>query len=211
MLRFDGIEQPWLKEAAKRWTRSRLLAGIGRGTMRRYLRDLSAFSGWLSDNALEVDSPALITRVLLEDYLLWVRTGEWATSTRRRNVCVLRQFLAEQCDDGLEGLPRGAVIHRAELPEIEYRPPRGLEQGVFDQFVDPENLLLLGNEQQRTVILLLAHTGLRVSSVVTLARDALEIGSDGHPYLRYRNVKLRREAVMPVGPVLAEQIRRQQR
>ena len=78
-------------------------------------------------------------------------------------------------------------------------------------FVDPENLLLLGNEQQRTVILLLAHTGLRVSSVVTLARDALEIGSDGHPYLRYRNVKLRREAVMPVGPVLAEQIRRQQR
>ncbi|MBD0282968.1 MAG: site-specific integrase [Thermoleophilaceae bacterium] len=33
-----------------------------------------------------------------------------------------------------------------------------------------------------------------MSSVVTLARDALEIGTDGHTYLRYRNVKLRREA-----------------
>jgi len=59
-------------------------------------------------------------------------------------------------------------------------------------------------------VLLLAYTGLRVSSVATLARDALEIGSDGHPYLRYRNVKLRREAVMPIGPALAEQLRRQE-
>ena len=57
---------------------------------------------------------------------------------------------------------------------------------------------LLPSEKQRTVILLLAHTGLRVSSLVTLARDALEIGSDGHPYLRYRNIKLKREAVIPI-------------
>ena len=60
------------------------------------------------------------------------------------------------------------------------------------------------------MILLLAFTGLRVSSIVTLARDALEIGSDGHPYLRYLNVKLRREAVIPIGPVLHEQLRRQE-
>jgi len=82
---------------------------------------------------------------------------------------------------------------------------------VFEQFIDPANLALLGNEQQRTVILLLAHTGMRVSSVITLARHAVEIGSDGHPYLRYRNVKLKREAMIPIGPVLLDQIRRQQR
>ncbi len=34
------------------------------------------------------------------------------------------------------------------------------------------------------MILLLAFTGLRVSSIVTLPRDALVIGSDNHPYLR---------------------------
>ena len=82
---------------------------------------------------------------------------------------------------------------------------------MFEQFVDPANLAVLRSEQQRTVILLLAYTGLRASSIVTLSRDALEIGSDGHPYLRYLNVKLRREAMIPIGPELAEQIRRQQR
>lgn len=43
-----------------------------------------------------------------------------------------------------------------------------------------------------------------------LRRDALQIGSDGHPYLRFVNVKLSREAVIPIVPRLAEQLRRQQ-
>ncbi|MGZ6692431.1 MAG: tyrosine-type recombinase/integrase, partial [Solirubrobacteraceae bacterium] len=210
-IRFDRIVQPWLREAAKRWARARLLASTSPDTMRVYLRDLTVFSEWVAERAPEVVAPALIDRALLEDYLLWIRTGDKATQTRRRYVCVLRQFLAEQCDDGLVGLPRGAVIHRSEMPEIGYRPPRGLDPAVFEQFIDPANLAMLGNEQQRTVILLLAHTGLRVSSVVTLARDAVEIGSDGHPYLRYLNVKLKREAMIPIGPVLTDQIRVQQR
>lgn len=39
-----------------------------------------------------------------------------------------------------------------------------------------------------------------------LRRDALQVGSDGHPYLRFQNVKLSREAVLPIAPVLAEQL-----
>jgi ferredoxin len=46
--------------------------------------------------------------------------------------------------------------------------------------------------------------------VVTLMRDCLELGSDGHPYLRYVNVKASREAMLPIPPLLAEQLRRQQ-
>jgi hypothetical protein len=32
---------------------------------------------------------------------------------------------------------------------------------VFDQLTDPANLALLPSEKQRTIVLLLAHTGLR--------------------------------------------------
>lgn len=171
-LRFDGISQPWLREAAKRWTRTRLLAGTTFGSMRVYLHDLVTFSDWLSTHAPQVHGPAGITRVVLEDYLLWVRSSPMANSSRRRHVCAVRQFLAEQAEDGLDGLPRGAVIHGAELPSVPGRLPRGIEKTVFEQVIDPANLALLATEKQRAVILLLAHTGLRVSSVVTLARDA---------------------------------------
>jgi hypothetical protein len=40
VLRFDGIVQPWLRDAAKRWVRARLLAGTTFGSMRVYVRDL---------------------------------------------------------------------------------------------------------------------------------------------------------------------------
>ena len=139
-----------------------------------------------------------------------MRTRPWAQSTRRRRLGALRAFLNEQRDDGLTGMPSSAVIHFAEMPRVALQPPQGLDQHLFDQLIDAENLALLANEQHRTVILLLAHTGLRVSSLVLLRRDALQEGSDGHPYLRFDNVKLSREAVIPIAPALAEQLRCQE-
>ena len=72
-LNFVRLRQPWLKEAAKRWTRARLLGDTTPRTMCRYLTDLWRFSDWLAARAAEVVAPALLSRQLLEDYLLWVR------------------------------------------------------------------------------------------------------------------------------------------
>jgi site-specific recombinase XerD len=210
ILRFDGLAQPWLREAAMRWARARLLSGTKPQSMMTYLVDLRAFSRWLAERAPDAASPAGLSRELLEDYLLAVRTSDLAVATRTGRVGSLRAFLQEQREDGLAGLPRGALIHAGEIPKVDYRLPKDLDERVFDQFVDPANLALLGSEQHRTVVLLLAFTGLRVSSIVTLPRDAVQIGSDNHPYLRYRNVKLSREAVIPIGPALAEQLARQE-
>ena len=101
------------------------------------------------------------------------------------------------------------MIHGAELPRVATGLPKTLPGEVFAQWIDPANLALL-DERDRTLVLVLAFTGFRVSSVVTLMRDALELGSDGHPYLRYFNVKGSREAMLPIPPLLAEQLERQQ-
>jgi integrase len=207
---FSGLLQPWLKEAVKRWVRARLLAGVASSTMRNYVLHVRAFSAWLAERAPGVSSPAGITRGVLEDYLLAVRSSDLAGGTKGPRVGALRLLLEEQWEDGLAGLPRGAVIHAGEIPGDRSRLPRGIEGHVFEQFVDPSNLALLPTEQHRTVILLLAFTGFRISSIVTLGRDALVIGSDDHPYLCYLNVKLRREAVIPIGPTLREQLGRQE-
>jgi site-specific recombinase XerD len=208
---FSGIPQPWFKEAAKRWTRARLLAGGAPTTMANYVQHVSTFSVWLADRAPVVSSPAQITRPLLEDWMLAIRSSGLAPASKANRVTAVRLFLEEQWQDGLAGLPRTAVIHVGEVPHNRSRRlPRGIEAPVFDQFIDPANLALLPSEQHRTVILLLAFTGLRVSSVVTLPRDALLVGSDNHPYLHYVNVKLRREAVIPIGPALVEQLHRQE-
>jgi integrase len=209
IIRFDGLVQPWLQEAAKRWARARLLTDTAPRTMSLYMTDLRHFSGWLADNAPEVHAPAMLSRAVLEDYMLWVRRRpDWRQATRQRRLVALRALLEEQAEDGLAGLPRSAVIHRRELPRVEYRLPKEMPEDVFAQWVDPSNLELLQDELHRTVVVLLAYTGFRVSSVITLLRDARTIGSDGHPYLRYWNVKAKRQAVLPIPPALSEQLDR---
>ena len=207
---FEGIAQPWLKEAVKRWARARLLAGGAPSTMSSYVLHLRAFSGWLAERVPDVVSPADVTRAVLEDWLLSVRASGLAAGTKSSRVSAVRVFLEDQWEDGLVRMPRGATIHPGEIPRAEPQLPRGIEASVFDQLIDPVKLALLSSEQHRTIIVLLAFTGLRISSIVTLGRDALEVGSDGHPYLRYLNVKLRREAVIPIGSTLHEQLLRQE-
>jgi integrase len=209
LIHFEGLLQPWLKEAAKRWARARLLAETTPQTMSRYLTDLREFSGWLAARAPDVATPALLSRGVLEEYLLWVRSESgWKPATCSHRVVALRLLLDEQADDGLAGLPRGAVIHRTELPRVDYRLPKQLGGEIFQQWVDPANIALLDHEQHRTIVLLLAYTGFRVSSVVTLARDARELGPDGQPYLRYWNIKAKRQAMLPIAPELSDQLDR---
>jgi len=209
IVHFEHLRQPWLKDAAKRWARARLLGASSPRTMCCYVADLRPFSEWLDDAHGGLAAPALLSRELLENYLLWVRTATtWKAATRSRRIAALRMLLDEQRDDGLAGLPASARIHAAEVPRVDYRLPKELPEKVFAQFVDPTNLAVLEREWHRTVVLLLAYTGLRVSSVVTLPREALQVGPDGHPYLRYWNIKLRREAMLPIPPVLADQLRR---
>ncbi len=209
-IHFERIGQPWLKEAAKRWARARLLADTAPRTMSSYLVGIAYFSEWLAAHAPEVSAPSGLSRAVLEDYMLWVRhESPWKPATRNQRLLAVRLVLEEQREDGLAGLPAGAVIHGAELPRVGYQLPKTLPDEVFSQWIDPANLALL-DERDRTLVLVLAFTGFRVSSVVTLMRDCIELGSDGHPYVRYFNVKRSREAMLPIPPLLAEQLQRQQ-
>jgi hypothetical protein len=110
ILHFEGLVQPWLKEAAKRWARARLLRATAPQTMSDYLTHLQAFSGWLAERQPGAGSPAAITRAVLEDYMLWVRTTALAAGTKGMRVSRLRMFLEEQREDGLAGQPGSASV-----------------------------------------------------------------------------------------------------
>lgn len=130
-IRFSGLRQPWLKEAAKRWVRARVLAGTSIGSLSSYVNDLSAFSEWLAAQRSDVVGPSALTRAVLEDYMLFVRTEPLKSATRLRRIGTLRMLLDEQRTDGLRGLPEAAVIHAAELPHVEYQLPKQLDEAVF--------------------------------------------------------------------------------
>jgi hypothetical protein len=96
-LRFDRIPQPWLRQLAKRWTRSRLGSGIGNAQVAADLRALTRFARFLAAAASQECTPAqtmaAVTRQVLERYLAELATsrcrsaGATPTSARSTGSC----------------------------------------------------------------------------------------------------------------------------
>ena len=113
--------------------------------MSSYLVGIGYLSEWLAEHAPEVSAPGLLSRSVLEDYMLWVRhESPWKPATRNQRLLAVRLLLEEQREDGLAGLPAGAVIHGAELPRVGYQLPKTLPGEVFAQWIDPANLARAG-------------------------------------------------------------------
>ena len=72
----------------------------------------------------------------------------------------------------------------------------------MNQIEQPANLDRWTDPQGRLITIIMINAGLRVSDACTLGFDCMIHDGRGAPYLRYRNVKLRREAVIPIGPAL---------
>lgn len=131
-IHFERIGQPWLKESAKRWARARLLSDTAPRTMSSYLVGIGHFSEWLAEHAPEVSAPGLLSRSVLEDYMLWVpHESPCKPARRNQRLLAVRLRLEEQREDGLAGLPAGAVIHGAELPRVVYQLSKTLPGEVL--------------------------------------------------------------------------------
>ena len=78
------------------------------------------------------------------------------------------------------------------------------------QVEQPGNLAREDNPAYRLVTLILIRCGLRVSDALKLPFDCAVTDDSGAPYLRYRNHKMKREALVPVDDELLALIRGQQ-
>ena len=114
VVHFERIGQPWLKEAAKRWARARLLARHAPQTMSGLSgRDCARSARWLADACAggERAAPRCQPRVL-EDYMLWVRTSRLAPATRSSGASArCARSWRSSARTGWRGCRASAVIH----------------------------------------------------------------------------------------------------
>ena len=78
------------------------------------------------------------------------------------------------------------------------------------QVEQPGNLARQNNPAYRLVTLILIRCGLRVSDALKLPLDCVVTDDSSAPYLRYRNHKMKREALVPIDDELLALIREQQ-
>jgi integrase len=214
-LRFDRIPQPWLRQPAKRWMRSRLGSGISNAQVAADLLALTRFARFLatatSTSALTM---AAVTREVLERYLAHLASSPLSVGRRNADIGALNRFLQairqRHWDDRL---PADAVFYPEDFSKREPggRLPRALAEQVMAQVEDSGNLNRWPNPAGRLLTTVLIRCGLRVGDATQLPFDCVICAADGASYLRYVNHKLQREALVPIDDDLERQLREQQR
>jgi len=210
VLDFSRIPQPRLKDLAKRWIRWRLSTGLSmEAGARRPLRVLARFASFL--HARGVAGAEGISRTLLESYLADLRSGLGGRPEQGVHVSTTGLFLSAIRQHGWDpALPPDAMIFPGDQPRQAERLPRALPGNVMAQIEQPGNLAREKNPACRLATLILIRCGLRISDALKLPVDCVVTDGSGAPYLRYRNHKMKREALVPLDDELLALIGDQQ-
>jgi hypothetical protein len=195
---FAAISQPWLREAVKTWARRRLATGAAFGTVAGVAQTMTRFSWFLAACQPPVETPAALTRELLERYPAWLSQRGLALATRVHSLVFLRGFL----DDNrrhrwVTGIPADAVLYRDDLPRHPRPVPRFVPEFVMAQ-LESETNLARAHPTLRHLVVLITETGLRGGDACTLPAQPLVDDSVGWPCLRYLNSKMSAEQLVPL-------------
>jgi len=208
---FVSIEQRWLRDATKCWSRFRLSTGSTFSTITTMAQGLARFSQFLTERHPDVVDMTGVTRVLLEDYLSRMAWSPLATTTRSTTLTMMRGFLDWGHRYGqLPGLAANAVLYVEEVIRPEDALPKFVPEFVMAQLESATNLDRLASPTVRNLVVLLIETGLRGGDACELAFNPMIEDSVGWPCLRFRNTKVGVEQLIPLSDKAAAVIRAQQ-
>jgi integrase len=207
---FTGVAQPWLREGVKRGARQRLASGCAFNTIRSGALAFKRFSSFLGCCQPPVQHPQDIDRALLERYLAWLAPLPLAESTKALSRVFLRAFLEENRRyHWVPTIPAEATLYPEELSSRRHTLPRFIPEFVMGQLESEENLAQL-RAPYRSLVVLIAETGLRAGDACALPFDPMLTDSAGWPCLRFASSKMRAEHLLPLSTRAVEAIRAQQ-
>jgi integrase len=229
-LKFEGISQPWLREAAKVLTYNDLPRRRGQGGKahcQTRINDMALLSDSLriqrSDKGNHVSalSRSDITAFLNRIAFLHAQ-GETTAKRRVRLVRELRRVFGQvralgltRAGQPLHGLPDDFTLMESDIPEEVEDSAVGRDLPVevvrhLCQHLD--QLETQSFTEIRVAVELLIDTGRRPDEICQLTLDCLERDQQGKPVLIYDNIKANRnQRRLPIPAATAAVIERQQR
>ena len=209
-LDFTAVQPRWLRDLAKRWCRWRMSCGIGLGQLRKDRIAVVRFSQFTPGLACSA-GPGTLDRAALEAYLARLAVEIAHPKTRSTDIGAVTSFLHAVRQHRWASLPADVQLYPSDQPRRNETPaPRAIPEFVMGQLESPANLDRINDPRIRLLVEILIRTGLRIGDATRLALDCLIRDPQGAVYLRYRNHKMRRDAVVPVDDELATLIQDQQ-
>ncbi len=161
--------------------------GASENTEVSYKRDLSRLSSYLQDKG--INSWADVTASDLNLYMLSMERGHYAASSVCRSVASIRAFFRFMNSKG-----RTADDPSAELapPHVEKKAPVILTVPEVDRLLSAPDVTTLKGMRDKAMLELLYATGIRVSELISLRKEDLNLKLD---YIVCRD--RRKERIIP--------------
>ena len=193
-LNFTLISQPWLRDLVKEYMRYNLAVHSPGDCISKMIA-MNAFSHFLAQNHPHLGVAGL-DRALMVEYIGYLRDRQVSKSWMGNALVSLRTFL-ETNAYRLErhDLPKERLIFDDDLPKEKKTLPREIPEEVLVQI--REHLSTLDTVMLRMVTILL-ECGLRISELCTLPFDCLMCDDKHEWYLKFYQMKLKQEHVIPL-------------
>ena len=139
-------------------------------TLTAYKTDLIQFVLWLSENDVTVTTPAQVMRGHVNEYLVFLSSQGRRGVTRARKLAALKSFFSYLKDENLIGTSPADTIH---MPNKERKRIVVLRTDEYNRMLSEAG----GNPRDFTILQLFLQTGIRVSELVAIMLEDLDIQS----------------------------------
>jgi integrase/recombinase XerD len=158
-------------------------------TREDYENDLKKFVEFLEGAGLnhikEVGLP------IIERYVAHLEQGGFASRSRKRKVVAIRSFMAFLFQ---EGYIDENIAKRIIVPFAENTTPGILTQGECDRL----RKACASDVRDRAIIELLLQTGIKLSELIHLTVDDIELGKHQNGFMRIKGSRTKKERVIPL-------------
>lgn len=193
-LNFTVVSQPWLRDLAKAYMRYNVAVHSASDCIGK-MTAINAFSHFLTQKHPHLGIAGL-DRALIVEYIGYLRDRQVSDSWECTALVTLRTLLETSAYRlGRDDLPKERLIFDDDLPKEKKRLPREIPEEVLAQL--REHLETLDTTMLRMVTILL-ECGLRISELCTLPFDCLLCDDKHEWYLKFYQMKLKQERVIPL-------------
>ena len=137
-------------------------------TIQAYRTDIQQFLTWLSENDITVTRAHHVTRSYINEYLRYLANKGRTGTTCSRKLVSLRMFFSYLVKKGV--IPHSPASTVKE-PRKERRPKHVLRPDEFRRMVAAAR----GSPRDIAIILLMLHTGIRVSELIAIREPDLDL------------------------------------
>src|SRR2546427_3869865 len=139
-------------------------------TLTAYKTDLTQFFLWLTDNDMTVTTPGQVTRGHVNEYLAFLSSLGRSGVTRARKLAALKSFFAYLKDEHIIALSPADTIH---MPNKERKRKVVLRPDEYSRMLSEAG----GNPRDFAILQLFLQTGIRVSELIAITLEDLDIQS----------------------------------